>query len=962
MIGKPKHLTGIGAKAASDVANYVESRAENAGASSAGGYYENQAAPSFWIGAGAEALGLTGEVKREDLIEVLQGHLPTGEDISTRGNRQADRRMATDLTVSPPKSFSMLACAGSDPRLKDLAREAVEVAAKILQDEVIVARRGKGGTEVEHTGSLVAAVFQHEDARQVEGMADMELHHHILIMNATQRSDGTWCARDLDFGERNVTRLIMDYAVKAHLAKRLPELGYKIRRTQDGFEIEGISDRDISLFSRRKEQVDAALEARGLTREDSTAAQREAANLATRGTKTTLSESAQRWEWRSRLREAGIDLDRLTKDAQVRGNIAVADLSADAVKSGTRHLGERETVFSRNDLRLESLKAGMGNTDLSGVEKAIDTKAGGLLDAGGGEFTTRDALFREQDILARARAGAGKVEALMTESEADAYISQREASQGFRYSDGQRQALALSLTSSDSVTGIVGAAGTGKTTSMEALVSAAREQGFEVIGIAPSARARDQLSGAGADVNRTTASFLVRDLDYNENRLVILDEAGMVSARDMDAIMQKIEKEGGRLLLVGDPRQLKAVEAGSPFQQLLETDAIRHARIDQVQRQKDPQLKTLAQAWASGDAVRAVKLAEPYMTEVQVESADGKKPTKPERQAAIAKETARQFLALSPEERAAGFILSPTHAVCSQVNVRIREGLKECGEIGKDEVRAAAIDKVKFTREQAARVEFYQAGMVVRLEEGRGKARTTIDYIVARTQGNRVILRGDGGNEKSWNPAREKAAGVYAAREMTLAAGDQIVFRDIEKAGGEKIENGRGATVERIEHARDGSPQIAVRLDDGQEITLDPKQNHSIDYGWCRTIHSSQGADKDAVFLAAEGGSVAAAELAHVGMTRARKTLVIVTDNKSKLAEGWVKWSDQKHARDVARNAADPRPDRLHDLRAESAAELGRAGDLAEARESQADRKPEPEPAATPDRKRDRGRERELER
>ncbi len=71
----------------------------------AAGYYERGDAPSHWFGAGTRALGLEGAVTRRDLISVLQGRLPNGDDISQRGHRQLERRMGTDLTQSAPRFF-----------------------------------------------------------------------------------------------------------------------------------------------------------------------------------------------------------------------------------------------------------------------------------------------------------------------------------------------------------------------------------------------------------------------------------------------------------------------------------------------------------------------------------------------------------------------------------------------------------------------------------------------------------------------------------------------------------------------------------------------------------------------------------------------------------------------------------------------------------------------------------------
>ena len=529
MISKPKHLKvrkGQTARAAAEhIANYArEEQAHGVTREGQPGYYAKADTPSRWIGEGAMALGLEGAVRRDDLIEVLQGRLPNGTDLSKRGGREADRRMGTDLTISAPKSFSILAIAGSDPRLAGLWDEAVNEAAKVIEREVIVARQGHGGSEVEQTGSMVCAAYTHQDARTVDDFADPDLHTHMLLMNATQRADGTWVARDLAFGDRNVLRMTADFAMKAHLAKRLQELGYKVRITRDGFEIEGITQEQIDAFSRRTGQVDTALESQGLTREASTTAQRDVVTLDTREGKTKLTRIEHTYQVRERVRAEGIDLDAVVAEARARGPIETADLTAEAVKSAARHLGERESVFSKNQTRLEALKAGMGGTTLEQIDASIQVPAQtGLLDVGDNKLTTRDAMYREQEILARARAGHGQAAALMSGADAESFIKDREASQGFRYSDGQRAALALSLTSPDRVIGVVGAAGAGKTTSIAGAVEAAKANGHEVVGIAPSAAASHELKSAGADDTRTLASLLASKQTEGQSRVYILD-------------------------------------------------------------------------------------------------------------------------------------------------------------------------------------------------------------------------------------------------------------------------------------------------------------------------------------------------------------------------------------------------------------------------------------------------------
>ena len=907
------------------IADYLENQKTSAEAKV--GYYQKRAAPSEWLGQGAAILGLEGAVDREQLIPLLEGRLPDGTDLTARGGRQDSARLGTDLTLSASKSYSLLATA--DPRLVALWDESVKVAAGVIERECATARHGHGGVVSEQTGMLVAAAYRHEDTRTVDGMADMDLHTHLLTLNMTRRADGEWVRLDLKFGESAVLAKTADFAQKAWLAKEVQELGYEIRLTPDGWEFSAIPQEVIAAFSRRSQQIDEALRARGIDPETATDAQKEAACLATRGSKSQASQSDQQWEWRDRIREAGLDLDKIMREAAERGPIQPPDLTAEAVKSAARHLSERETIFSRDEARLEALKAGMGSTDLRGVEASLSAGGGGLLDVGDGRLTTRDALHREQEILQRARAGAGAAQPLMSGDQAESFIAAREAAQGFPFSAGQREALALALTSPDRVTGIVGAAGAGKTTSMSGYVQAAREAGHEVVGIAPSAAASHELKSVGAHDTRTLASLLAfKPADADAQRLYILDEAGMVSGRDMDALLQRIDGEGARLLMVGDPGQLAAVEAGSPFAQMLEVGAIACATIDEIQRQHDPQLREIAQTFARGEAAQATALARPYMTAVEVQK-EGEKPTTAERRAAIAAAVSQDYLARDAEIRDRTLVVSGTNDLRRQINDRIRAGLQEQGVVSQETVTVTALDKAGLTREQATRAESYKPGMVVRLEEGHGRDRHSVEYEVRGVKGNTVTVTNRAGESRDWNPAREKTAGVYRPRDMELSPGDKIVFKENQR-GVDRIRNGEAATIDRLE---DGKP--IARLESGKEVALDPARGQVVDYGWCRTIHSTQGATVDHVVVAGEASRVATAQTAYVAASRERETLKIYTDSPEKLEKSWARVAEREHAVTVTKQHHVPDLESLKTLRTEAARDLGRHGDLSKAREKE---------------------------
>ena len=239
-----KHLKGKSSK----VVKYLNAERERDRTTD---YYRDRDAPARWVGAGAAELGLAGEVDNSVLAQMLEGHLPNGADLTGRGNKSV-RRMGTDLTISAPKSVSIIALANGDERILKAWDESVAVAAKVIEREIITARLGHAGAELQHTNKMVAAAFRHEDARTVGGKADPDLHTHLVVLNTTQRQDGTWSGMNLDFGRQNKLMHLADFAAKAHLAQRLQEMGYAVYRTQHGFEIEGITRENIEATSRRK--------------------------------------------------------------------------------------------------------------------------------------------------------------------------------------------------------------------------------------------------------------------------------------------------------------------------------------------------------------------------------------------------------------------------------------------------------------------------------------------------------------------------------------------------------------------------------------------------------------------------------------------------------------------------------------------------------------------------------------
>jgi ATP-dependent exoDNAse (exonuclease V), alpha subunit - helicase superfamily I member len=182
-------------------------------------------------------------------------------------------------------------------------------------------------------------------------------------------------------------------------------------------------------------------------------------------------------------------------------------------------------------------------------------------------------------------------------------------------------------------------------------------------------------------------------------RLYMLDEAGMVSARDYAAFFELIERDGGRSISVGDYRQLSSVEAGAPFEQLVKSESMATAVIDEIQRQKNEQLLAVVQHFATGDAAGGVKLAQPFITQ----------------DVDFSRKAAEKYLSLDVGERDNTIMMTTTNATRQAVNDEIREALRDRGAIGKKQIQLLALDKVDFTREEYKRADKYEPGMILRL-------------------------------------------------------------------------------------------------------------------------------------------------------------------------------------------------------------------------------------------------------
>ena len=424
-----------------------------------------------------------------------------------------EHRAGWDATFSAPKSVSLTALVGGDDRVRDAHREAVNVALSELE-RYTQARIG-GNHAAETTGEFIAAKFEHDTARPVDGYAAPQLHTHAVIFNVAERDNGQTRAlqeRGLFESQQFATAVY-----QSELTYRLRNLGYEIEPGRSGApEIKGYSQEYLDASSPRSQQIREHLEKTGYQGP-------EAAQIAahsTRDRKEIHSPAEVLAAHRQIAAEFGNQADKVVTEARRRGQEHAPEhdressqqVARQAVTYARDRSFEREAVTDERELYRDALRRGMSETTYSEVRAGFEARiaAGefqlvpGQKHDSGRSFTTAETIRAEKEILRRMQQGQGRAEQIMSIQAAVAHTEKQQ-----HLNAGQRSAAEEILTSRDVVQGLEGRAGVGKTTLLKSVREAAEKRGYVVEGFAPTSRAANQLRDAGISAD-TLQGFLVR--------------------------------------------------------------------------------------------------------------------------------------------------------------------------------------------------------------------------------------------------------------------------------------------------------------------------------------------------------------------------------------------------------------------------------------------------------------------
>jgi hypothetical protein len=646
------------------------------------------------------------------------------------------------------------------------------------------------------------------------------------------------------------------------LADRLMALGYSIRKTRNAFEIEGIPEQVITLFSKRTSEITRIAKEKNITNEF------ELDKLGERTRKKknkSLSMAELKQDWQRQLaalgQSGGNGLPGFTSNL-VKPALSVTAQSC--IDHAILQKFERASVIHDRRILAEAYKYSIGRSgpSIEDITQAFrqDKRIIRVQDGHNLMCTTHEVIAEEKRMVDLANAGKGKLAPLYA-------VAPHLALEG-----DQATAAIHVLTSIDRVTLIRGGAGTGKTTLTREMVALIRQAGVNPVMVAPTANAARSVLRDEGFADADTVAQLLTDPDMQKalaNGCLIVDEAGLLGVKDLAAVLQLVTDRNARLILIGDTRQHSAVTRGDGLRILNTVAEIKPAEINRIYRQRHENYRRAVEELAAGNVKAGFERLDVSGAIKEID------PLNP-----LGQLVADYIAAIGKGKTA--LVVSPTHKQGEAITAELRHALKQAGKIGTEETSATRYVNLNCTEADKADPRQYQPGMVVQFNQHVSGARRGSLWEVSEVSGNAVILSGAKG-KLALPLDKARHFNLYRKTGIPLAVGDTIaITKNAFDLDGKRLNNGQTLKVASI----DDDNNITFTSINKAKYQLARGFGH-ISYAYTTTSHSSQGKTVDEVFISQgtfthPAGSM---EQFYVSVSRARDAVHIYTDDKPGLLE-----------------------------------------------------------------------------
>ncbi len=806
-----------------------------------------------WYGQGSERLGLSGQVHEDDFARLCDGlHPETNEKLMVRDNG-ANRRVCYFGQISAPKDASIAYLVGGDQRIADWWKESVKETLREIEG-VTTTRVHEGNKVTDRQSEMVAAVVTHDTSRAL----DPQLHTHVCIMNVTYDPvEKRWKAVE-PHGYYKYQSYLREVSYNK-LAEKMKEGGYQLEKARSGgFTIKGFPSDLRENFSKRREEIERVADV--LKTRDQDKLQSIATNTRAKKVHLDPAELSRRWKNEAAPHLAGIEKVIRSTETPIRSNPMTPE---NALRLAVSHVFDRYSIVDERILLREALIVGRGDVALYQLKEGLRSKIESAeIIRSRKMVTTPEMLALEKSVVSWASQGRNAL------PPAGLYRADE------KLSHEQNRAVEKLLKSEDRVSVLIGDAGAGKSTTLPAFIRGVHEAGGLTFACAPSSGAAMELQDKLKIQADTVQQLLVNEKLQEQvaGRTLLVDEAGLLSVRQMHELFLIAERQKCRVLLVGDVKQHHSVEAGDALRALQKYAGLETIRLKEIHRQKEVEYKKVVKLLAEKKPVAAF--------------------TKLDRLGGVREEKTwdkllDQAAASYVDEIAKGQTCLAISPVWSEVNAFtavLRHQLKDKGVLGQTEKTYKAVQSMQWTPAAKAQLSNYQIGDVLTFHRECGGFQKHEMVSVVAMDTRVLTLERSNGSRSFFDPRENKGFDVGLPRLLAVAPGERLLVRANFAPG--HLKNGDIVTVKEVKE--DGS----LALQDGRTI---PPHFRQFTHGYASTSHSAQSKTVDHGILVLGDKSYQAANLqqAYVSNSRFRETQTIFTTDKGRAFDTMAKFEDR---------------------------------------------------------------------